>query len=98
MGLLKLVPRFIEKVTHIMARNELENVSVNFTNPIKGPTIMDEQSPTITVIIQGQEVSGSIVDGGSRVNVINKTTCDRLGITKLEACPFWLRMEDTSTV
>ena len=38
------------------------------------------------------------MDGGSGVNVINKTTCDRLGITKWEACPFWLRMADTNTV
>ena len=76
-----------------MARKEL----VNFTT-IKGPTIMDEQNPTMKVIIRGQEVSGSIVDGGSRVNVINKTTCDHLGITTWEACPFWLRMVDTNTI
>ena len=59
---------------------------------------MDEQIPTIKVIIQGQEVSGSIVDGGLGVNLINKTTYDRLGITKWEACPFWLQMTDTSIV
>ena len=59
---------------------------------------MDEQSPTIKVVIQGQEVAGAIVDGGSGVNVINKTTCDRLGIRKWDACPLWLRMADTSTV
>ena len=59
---------------------------------------MDEQSPRIKVVIQGQEVVGAIVDGGSGVNVINKTTCDRLGIRKWDACPFWLRMADTSTV
>ena len=50
-GQLKLVPQFTEKVAHIMARNESEKVSVKFTNPIKGPTIMDEQSPTIKAII-----------------------------------------------
>ena len=66
--LLKLVPRFTEKVTHIIVRNESEQVLVNFMNPGKGPTIMDKQSPTIKVIIHGQEVSGSIV------NVINKVT------------------------
>ena len=37
-------------------------------------------------------------NGGSGVNFINKMECDRLGITKWEACPFWLRMVDTSTV
>ena len=59
---------------------------------------MDEQSPAIKVVIQGQEVAGAIVDGGSRVNVINKTTCETLGIKKWDACPFWLQMADISTV
>ena len=59
---------------------------------------MDEQNPSIKVIIHGQEIEGAIVDGGSGMNVINRTTCDKLGITKWEACPFWLRMADTSTV
>ena len=49
---------------------------------------MDEQSPSIKVVIQGQEVIDTIVDGRSGVNVINKITCDRLGITKWDACPF----------
>ena len=40
---------------------------------------MDEHSPSIKVIIKGQEVLGSIVDGGSDVNVINKLTYDQLG-------------------
>ena len=45
-------------------------------------------------------MSGNIVDGGSRVNVIKKITCDRLDIIAWEAFPFWLRMaeSDTSTV
>ena len=95
---LKLVPRLMEKVASIITKQELEDVSVNFTNPVNGPTIMDEQSLIIKVIIHGQEVSGSIVDGGSGVNVINKTTSNRLGITTWNACPFWLRMTDISTV
>ena len=59
---------------------------------------MDEQSPSIKVIIRGQEVTDTIGDNGSGVNVINKITCDRLGITKWDACPFRLRMADTSIV
>ena len=59
---------------------------------------MDEQSPSVKVFIRGQEIPHSIVDGGSRVNVINKNACDRLGITDWELCPFWLRMVDTSSV
>ena len=81
MGLLKLVPQFTEKVAHIITKNESDQVSVNFTNPIKGPIIMDEYSPSIKVIIRGQEIPHCIINGGSGVNVINKTTCDQLGIT-----------------
>mgnify|MGYP002776911508 CR=1 FL=1 len=58
---------------------------------------MDEHSPSIKVIFQGQEMLGSIVNRGSGVNVINKPTCDRLGI-KWETCRFWLRMLYTSIV
>ena len=53
---------------------------------------------TITLVLQAQEISGCIIDGGSNVNVINTNTCKRLGITDWEACPFWLRMVDTSSV
>ena len=59
---------------------------------------MDEQSPLINVIIRGQEVAETIVDCGSGVSVINTTRFDKLGITEWDACPFWLRMADTSTV
>ena len=59
---------------------------------------MDEQSPSIKVTIRGQEIARTIVDNGSGVNVINKTTCDKLRITKWDACPFWLRMNDTSRI
>ena len=64
-GLLKLVPRFTEMVTTILTNKKSKQVEVNFTNPVKGSTIMDEQSPAIKVIIRGQEVPNSIVDGGS---------------------------------
>ena len=96
-ALLKLVPHFIEKVAQIIAKNVSEEGTINITNPIKGLTIMNKQSPTIKVIIKGQEVLGSIFDGGSSVNVINKLTCDQLGI-KWETCPFWLRMANTNIV
>ena len=73
------MPHFTNKVAQIIAKNKSEEVVVNFMNPTQRPTIMDEQSPSIKVIIQGQEVPGSIVDGGSDVNVINKLTYDQLG-------------------
>ena len=59
---------------------------------------MDEQSPSIKVTIRGEEIARTIVHGGLGVNVIDKTTCDKLGITKWDACPFWFTMADTSTV
>ena len=84
-------------MAQIITKNKTEEVAVNFTNPTQGPKVMDEHNPSIKVIIEDQEVTGSIVDGGSWVNVINKKTCEKLGI-KWENCPFWLRMADTRTV
>ena len=63
---------------------------MNYNHPSTGSTIMDDQSQSIKVIIRGQEVVGTIV--------VNKTTYDKLEITKWDTCPFWLRMADTSTV
>ena len=73
-------------------------ISANFTEPNAGLAVVDHHNPAIKMVCQGQEITGCIVDGGSGVNVISKTTCARLGITDWEACPFWLRMADTRSV
>ena len=73
-------------------------ISTNYTKSSTGPTVVDHHNPAIKVVLQGQEIMGCIVDGGSSVNGINKTTCARMGITDWEACPFWLRMADTRSV
>ena len=86
-ALLKLVPRFTNKVTQIISKNKTEEVAVNSTNSTQGPTIMEEHSPSIKVIMKGQEVLGSIFNGRLGVNIIKKLTYDRLGI-KWENCPF----------
>ena len=41
-GLLKLVPRFTEKVATLIAQNGVEQVSINYKHPSNSPTIMDE--------------------------------------------------------
>ena len=82
----------------LIAQKDAEQVLVNYSHPSNGSTIMDEQSPLIKVIIRRQEVAKTIADGGLGVNVINKTTCDKLGITKWDACPFWLRIVNTTTI
>ena len=79
-ALLKLVSRFTDKVSQIIAKNKIKEVAINFTNPTQGPTVMDEHSPSSKVVIKAQQVSGNIVNGGSVVNVITKITCDRLDI------------------
>ena len=76
-GLLKLFPRFTKTVTTLLTK-ELEPVIVNFTDPIQGPTILDEQNALVKVIIRGQEVANSIIDGRSGVDVTSKRTRDRL--------------------
>ena len=60
--------------------------------------MVDTSSLTVTVIIKGSEVLGTIIDEGSDVNVISQRTCETLGISEWEPCPFWRRMADTSSV
>ena len=81
------MPRFTDKVAQIIAKNKTKEVPVNFENPTKRPTVIDEHSPSIKVIIEGQEVTGSRVNGGLGMNVINKLTCHRLDIN-WETYPF----------
>ena len=87
----------MDKVAQIITYNKTEEVAVNFKNPTQGPTMMYEHSLSIKFIIKGQEVAGSIVDGGSGLNIINKQTCEQLKI-KWETCQFQLRMTNTSFV
>ena len=73
-------------------------IPAKFAESITGPAMVDHHNPAIKVILQGEEIPGCIVNGGSGVNVISKATCNRLGIIEWELCPFWLRMEDTRSV
>ena len=59
---------------------------------------MDEHNPVVTMIIKGKEVTDTMIDGGSGVNVISGRMCNTLAIREWETCPFWLQMADTSSV
>ena len=74
------------------------SVSANFVETSDGTTVVDQHNPTIKLVLHDQEITGCIIDGGSGVNVISVKTCERLGISEWEACPFWLRMADTRSV
>ena len=95
---LQLLPRFAESRKSTLAPSNPAKASTFFTNPSEGPTVVDTNSLIVTLINKGKEVTGTIVDGGSGVNVIIRRTCDTLGIQEWESCPFWLRMVDTSSV
>ena len=96
--LLQLVPRFTETLKLALSPLNLAMTPTFFTNLGEGPTVVDTNSPAITAIIKGRELPGTIVDGGSGVNVISLQTCDTLGIQEWEPCPFWLQMADTSSI
>ena len=96
--LLQLVPRFTDGLKSTLAPQNSEQARFFFSNPEEGPVVVDTNNPTITTIVKGREVPGTIVDGGSGLNVISQQTCDTLGIQEWEPCPFWLRMADTSLV
>ena len=97
-GLLKLMLRFIETFMAIIKKEDQLAIPIHFTNPSRGSTVLDEQNPSMKVIMKGTKLPGAIIDGGSRVNVISKKICDKLGIQEWEACPFSLWMADTSSV
>ena len=78
--LLQLVPRFTAGLKTTFAESNPEPELAFFSNPEEGPTMVDMSSPSITVIVKGKEITGTIIDGGSGVNVISKRTYDTLGI------------------
>ena len=76
--LLLLVPGFRQVVENRIWGTVRLEISANYTKSNTGPVVVDHHNPTIKVVLQGQEKAGCIVNG---VNVISKTTCNRLGIT-----------------
>ena len=96
--LLQQLPRFTKGLK--MALTPLKPVVAltYLTNPSQELAVKDENNPVVTIIINGKEVPGTIIDGGSGVNVNIKKTRDKLGIREWEPCPFWLQMVDASSV
>ena len=78
--LLQLVPRFIDELKSVLAPQNPALALTFFSNQEEGPAVVDTSSLAIIVIVKGQEVPGTIVDGGLGVNVISQCTCDMLGI------------------
>ena len=68
--LLRLVPRFRQVVENRIRGTTGLDVSTNFAESSTGPTVVDHHNPAIKLVLKGQEISGCIVDRGSRVNVI----------------------------
>ena len=77
--LLQLVPRLTADLQVTVIKPKPTPSSVFFSNSEEGPAVVDTSNPTITVIVKGKEIAGTIIDGGSGVNVISKRTCDTLG-------------------
>ena len=96
--LLQLVPQFTADLRATVTKPKPAPAPTFFSNPEEGPTVVDTSSPANTTLVKGKEITGTIIDGGSGVNVISRQTCDNLGFREWESCPFWLRMADTSSV
>ena len=78
--LLQLVPRLIADLQGTVIKLKPALALEFFSNSEEGTTIVDTSNPAITVILKGKEIVGMIIDGGSRVNVISRQTCEILGI------------------
>ena len=95
---LQLMPWFKDTLASLASDTKSTSPPVNLGEPGTGPPLMDYQNPAVKIIIKGRDLHGCIIDGGSRVNVIREATCQDLGLTQWEPCPFWLRMADTRSV
>ena len=96
--LLQLVPKFTEGLKSALSPQNPTLAPTFFTNPGEGPTAVDKNSLVVAVIIKGNKVPETVIDGGSGVNMTKRRTCDTLGIREWESCLFRLRMADTSSV
>ena len=67
--LLQLVPWFTEGLKTTFTASNLEPAPAFFSNPEEGLVVVDTSNPTITVIVKGKEITGTIIDGGLGVNV-----------------------------
>ena len=94
---LHLLHRFRQN-THSLTAWDTTQQTVHLTAPTTSPPLMDSQNLSVQILVRGQQVSGSIIDGGSGVNVIIEATCSKLDITEWESSPFWLHMDDTCFV
>ena len=72
--LLQLVPRFTADLQAAVTKPTPTPASTFFSNPDEGPAVVDTSSPAITTIVKGKEIQGTIIDGGSGVNVVVKKT------------------------
>ena len=72
--MLNLVPRFRQAMETRMRNIDRVMIPTKFAESITGLAMVDHHNPAIKVILQGEEITGCIVDGGSGVNVISKAT------------------------
>ena len=87
--LLQLMPRF----TH-----RLKSTSCTGSDILFKFGMVDTSNTTITAIIKGRELLGTIVNGELGVNMISLWTCNTLGIQEWEPCPFGLQVAEPSSV
>ena len=85
--LLQLVPRFTAGLRTTVTELKTARTTTFFSNPEEGPVVVDTSILGITMIVKGKEIVGTIIDGGSRVNVISRGTCDNLGIRDWSRVP-----------
>ena len=73
-------------------------VDVQVASAEMGANVIDPHCPGVDILVHGKKITGELIDGGSRVNVITTKTCQMLGLREWPKCPFWLRMMDGSSV
>ena len=79
---LNLVPHFWQSIEARVLKTTQPVITANPTESTEGPIVKHHHNPALKLIIKGQGVLGCLIDRGSDVNVISKSTCNRFKIWK----------------
>ena len=71
-----------------LSLQNLVSAPIFFLNPEEGPAVVDTNNPAVMITIKRNVVLETIIDRGFGVNVINRRTCDTLGLREWEPYPF----------
>ena len=90
--ILSLVPEFKKQILFNLAQDDGVIIQSAVCNV--EPEDVDYKVPRIKVLYEQEEITGTLVDGGSGVNILPEFVYKKMQLSDLEAAPFQLKMAD----